>query len=906
MRHNGAVTVPFAWRPHQRQALAALDAARAAGRSRAWVVLPPGAGKTAVGIEHVRRVGRRAVAFGPNTAIQAQWAAAWEQVDAHPASTDRTIAAPFTALTYQALATFDPDADDDASHVERLHPHGQSLVAALADAGPLTLVLDECHHLLEVWGALLAEVLDRLPDVQVLALTATPPGRLTAKEAALVAELFGDIVYAAPLPALVASGELAPFVELAWFTAPTPAEADWLAARAERFAELVAGLTSPDFGSTGLLTWLDLRVAPPEGPGLDWTELVRADPGFADAIVRLHWAGHVQLPDGAVVREAHRREPSVEDWMAVVDEWLRHGIGASEDPADVDARAQVRAALPSVGYVWTRHGVRRGPSLVDRVLARSASKAAGAVEVVRAALAEPGARILVLTDHIAAATVPRALTDVLEPEAASAFGVLRALLADAATATAHPLLVTGELIGGEPATLECLAAAHAGPEATRPGLADVPGEGWSQLVGWSPAAWVPAATRFFESDDPDAPRVLVGTRALLGEGWDARRVTGVVDLTSATTSTAVVQTRGRALRLDPTTPDKVAVNWTITCVFGRNPQGGSDYARCVAKHAGWFGVDDSGAVIEGIAHCDATLSPHRAPADADLDALNVRALVRAQRLDAVREAWAAVDPDVAGPSATLVVRDAPRGAFSAAPNAALVAWRSGVGAVTARPGSAWGAWLAATAAVLAVLAAGALGQPALLLVPGIVVAVLAAVVGRRGVRALADARRPPSLFRLGAAVADGLHAAGLSRWDARAVEVHADADGALRCRLAGADAAASAAFVDALEEVLAPLDQPRYVVPRGLVRTRASVAQVTTAGLGWVRYDAEVWHAVPSALTATRAAADGYARAWARWVGGGPAVFVGSPEGAGILAAQRGSDPFALGSGTQVVRRVRW
>ena len=37
-------------------------------------------------------------------------------------------------------------------------------------------------------------------------------------------------------------------------------------------------------------------------------------------------------------------------------------------------------------------------------------------------------------------------------------------------------------------------------------------------------------------------------RALLGEGWDARRITGLVDLTAVTTSTAVVQTRGRALR----------------------------------------------------------------------------------------------------------------------------------------------------------------------------------------------------------------------------------------------------------------------------------------------------------------------------------------------------------------------
>ena len=42
----------------------------------------------------------------------------------------------------------------------------------------MTLVLDECHHLLEVWGRLLRDVLAELPDAFVLGLTATPPDTL--------------------------------------------------------------------------------------------------------------------------------------------------------------------------------------------------------------------------------------------------------------------------------------------------------------------------------------------------------------------------------------------------------------------------------------------------------------------------------------------------------------------------------------------------------------------------------------------------------------------------------------------------------------------------------------------------------------------------------------------------------
>ena len=68
-------------RIHQREALEALACAWGdADHPRAWVVLPPGAGKTRVGLEAVAGELRahpdtRAVVLAPNTAIQSQWVA---------------------------------------------------------------------------------------------------------------------------------------------------------------------------------------------------------------------------------------------------------------------------------------------------------------------------------------------------------------------------------------------------------------------------------------------------------------------------------------------------------------------------------------------------------------------------------------------------------------------------------------------------------------------------------------------------------------------------------------------------------------------------------------------------------------------------------------------------------------
>ncbi len=76
------------------------------------------------------------------------------------------------------------------------------------------------------------------------------------------------------------------------------------------------------------------------------------------------------------------------------------------------------------------------------------------------------------------------------------------------------------------------------------------------VVGpWSPRDWVPLLTACLTEGHS---RLLIGTRVLLGEAWDARCVNSLIDLTAATTATAVVQTRGRALRVDPGWHDKVA------------------------------------------------------------------------------------------------------------------------------------------------------------------------------------------------------------------------------------------------------------------------------------------------------------------------------------------------------------
>ena len=180
-----ALTLVTRPRRYQSLALDAYARARQGGRDRSYLVLPPGAGKTLVGLEVVRRERRRALVLVPNTAVQAQWVAQWGQhvrtedgSTPQAAGTDRSFAGGLTVLTYQALAVLgraadDDDADTDVERAQRrsaarrsrttvlrtgtpaelldlLHPNARAAVDQAAGRGPWTLVLDEAHHLLEL------------------------------------------------------------------------------------------------------------------------------------------------------------------------------------------------------------------------------------------------------------------------------------------------------------------------------------------------------------------------------------------------------------------------------------------------------------------------------------------------------------------------------------------------------------------------------------------------------------------------------------------------------------------------------------------------------------------------------------------------------------------------------------
>lgn len=949
---------PGTFRRYQGQALDAVDALREAGHTRAYVVMPPGSGKTVLGLEVARRLGRRTMVLTPNTAVQAQWLAQWKEFGGsgphpRPASAERALTAPMTVLTYQSLSVWDRTADDEdeqddpsaalaetrraalrgepgADLLDLLHPRGRELVRRAAATGPWTLVLDECHHLLETWGALCRALVRALgEDTWVVGLTATPRTSMTARQAELHDDLFGDCDFAVPTPAVVKEGELAPYQELVYLTDPTQEEDTWIVAERSRFADLQVELLTERTGTLPFLDWLWRRLHDRRyekgGPQLSWRELEDAEPELARAGLRLVRAGVLELPVGARLREEHRATADAQDWAVLLEAYAREHLSASGVLEDARLLEAIRAVLPSLGYTLTVRGLRTATSPVDRICALSANKASAAVHVLDAESAALGEdlRAVVLCDfEQRTAQPPASLQEAARDRpAGSARLTFLALAASSLAPVLRPVLVTGRTVAMR---REDLAAFRAfAPAVLADRLLADPLDGNRALVtlsagvGWSARVWVPLMTRWLEAG---GTQVLVGTRGLLGEGWDCPPLNVVVDLTGAATPTAVTQLRGRSLRIDPARPDKVADNWTVVCVADEHPRGDADYLRAVRKHEHHLAPGRDGVIESGIGHCDEVLGPYAPPTAHSRVAVNGRALARAHERDAVRAAWAVGEGYRGVEVATLRVRtEQPLGLSGGVVPATLLQARRTLGEPAPaplprapRPAQLWPLPLAS-----ALLTGGSVGlaegAPAGATAgAGAGLLVAAGVGGQRYARQLRALTTSPAdeqtatLRQMASAVADGLQRSGDCSVGAAGVQVRGVRGGEFACEL-DAPTQESLLFAACLDELLAPLADPRWLVSRLVLPVPAAAADrrrlARARALGRPVEAAVAWHAVPGPLGRSKSRVAAFEQAWREHVGAGRLVLVKDPEGSALLELLRGEDPFSVTSRLRTVWR---
>ena len=499
--------------------------------------------------------------------------------------------------------------DDDAID-SILGPGARARLDALITAGVATIVLDECHHLKAHWAIVVHYLVRRLKRAglspTLIGLTATEPSG-EDRSARRYRALLGDVDAEVPVPAVIRAGHLAPCRQLAWFTLPSPEETTFLATAGEELHHRVGELLlSPD----GIDYLLEV-VAPPmsstaPGGGSGSGPLPRiagaddhhvsatAKPPEEDELVRRIVAGFDADPLLAASAAALLRKtgsyrgtalstrvvpllPEL-DLLDLDDELRLLGRYAHDRLLAVPERRRdwesTRELLRGFGLYLTDSGIRAGRSPVDTITAASRAKDTAVVDILRHELDSIGERLraVVVTDAAEHSAPHRAL-DVLVPgsrpgPAGGAVRCMSTLLSDADLRSLHPVLLTSSrlsLASGDTSLLDRLRRST--------GLAlPASDDGWMLSVtgqGVGSAGLVLAVSELVTAGQV---RLVVGTRGLLGEGWDCPAVNTLIDLTAATTSASTQQLRGRTMRLDPGWVDKVAHNWSVTCLLPSHPR----------------------------------------------------------------------------------------------------------------------------------------------------------------------------------------------------------------------------------------------------------------------------------------------------------------------------------------------
>ena len=777
--------------------------------------------------------------------------------------------------------------------LETLHRSSRETLELLKAKNVGLVIFDECHHLLSHWGRVLVDVAEYLDNPILVGLTATPPdveGRQTADVRRYI-DFFGPVDYQVPVPAVVKDGFLAPYQDLVYFVYPTREEMEWLEGVWHAMNEMVWQLSEPLPPVEEMaLGDGDASPAPPVPPlpqwiqetlrelrmgtitCQNWEEFESRFDVFSYQARRLLQFMQVPIPENVPQENlltsksdqelrSKKELPlaKLELLVPVLERYIRHGLRRSGAPGDHVRAEKATGMLRTFGVQVTMDRTQACASPVTRVVAYSNSKCAALLPILSRELDVLGERIraVVITDYETTSAVTADIEHLLDKETGGAVAAFRTILSDPKTDQLDPILVTGStVLVDDDLCQPFLDAARAWLQEE-----DVEVELEAELQGdffsikgkgtqWGTRVYVQMVTELFQTG---VTRCLVGTRGLLGEGWDASRTNTLIDLTTATTTMTVNQLRGRSIRIDAEWPDKVADNWDVVCLAS-GEKGAGDFERFVLKHLATYGVCEDGAIEKGVGHVhpSASLGMEMFRKDPSLlNVINSEMLKRVGNRDGARTLWAVGEPYEATPTEVTELQ-----------------FRKQRKKICAFPPYS---------------------------VKGRHPLTMAEVVGKMAraiILSLAELKIVPVF--------------GNARIDV--AERHGDF---LRVMLADKTEDAARVFNDSVRELLSPLEGARYVIPRYMdeeLQTFWSDFLPAIVARYFVRYQRQLamWHAVPKVFAQHKKRVEVFQKHWNRHVSPGDAVFVRRGEGKTLLEQVRaaGLEPDATVAEKEVFVKI--
>ncbi len=591
----------YPWRTYQKRVLEELGSHL--NDDHLHIVAPPGSGKTVLGLEVALQLNKPTLIFAPTLAIRNQWiqrfCELFLQSENVPDWISNDIKNPrfLTVITYQSLhaaltkteeveAAEEESATKATEEIEEQAEDTNEIILSLKLAQFGTMVVDEAHHLKNAWWNSLDTIKTAL-EVTVVGLTATPPYDVTPKEWQRYIDLNGPVDAEISIPELVAEGDLCPHQDFIYLSRPTAAESKIIGEHRAK-ARAIFEEIKTDKNFIGQLERLPIYLAPQENLNLIYENISF----YSSILIFLNGVGKkIHLDHLEVIGDKKFTIPLLTyDWLEVI---LNNYLFNREEQYAFDASHQ-----HFLMNKLRKHGLLSGKAVrfiqndaISRALSASSNKLKSIEQIVdfEANKLQNKLRMVVLTDYIRKSYLVKSSENDLPLKQIGVIPIFEQLRRNNLL-KAKLAVLTGSVIILPKSAREALYKACLLVAEKPPKIESLTYDDSYILVNPTGALKnriVSIITRIFQSGEVE---VLIGTKALLGEGWDAPAINALILASFVGSFVQSNQMRGRAIRTNPNDKNKTSNIWHLVCLDPLSPYGGEDIDLLRRRFKGFVGL----------------------------------------------------------------------------------------------------------------------------------------------------------------------------------------------------------------------------------------------------------------------------------------------------------------------------
>lgn len=649
-QYDGVLAFKGNWRNYQERVLS--HAEKYLADHKVHIVAAPGSGKTTLGIELIRRLGAPCLILSPSITIRQQWLTritegflSPQNCPPHLLSNDLRQMGTITAITYQALysamkhyrgeLTEEEASSEEISESEAVDFENFDIFDAIKSAGVKTICLDEAHHLRSEWWKALESFLKELRGITVIALTATPPYDSTPAQWKRYIDLCGPIDEEIFTPELVREGSLCPHEDYIYFNWPTKEEREAVEAHHKTVRQLTDRLLSD--GSLTEMIASHKGLSMPE----EYSDQFLENPQYFSSLLIFCESQGISLPPylKELIGEKGKLPALTDAWLEILLQGFLYDDAASYSVSDSE-RQKLARELKEAGCIHRKKVTLTQTDALQKLLVKSQGKLESIRKITEAEYQSLGSglRLLILCDYIKKDMLPLLGTEremKAEIGAVPIFEYLRR--------NGTPALRLGCLSGSvillpmdtEKRITELLIQRQC--EGT---LSPISGTIYGQLHIKGKGTHVVAAVTDLLREG--AINTLIGTKSLLGEGWDAPCINSLILATYVGSFMLSNQMRGRTIRTDREQPEKTGNIWHLACIFPKDTDKtqqtalSGDYETLVRRFDAFLGVSWKENLIEsGIDR----LALPAFDSQEKMEKINQMMLSRAADRGALRKRW---------------------------------------------------------------------------------------------------------------------------------------------------------------------------------------------------------------------------------------------------------------------------